>query len=155
MKPFSKLKKQIDNLFLPELKMEFCCYSYPMKSRRGNNIPRFCIKMNKEIIWDCPKDFNIKNNDIYEWSGNNKITELVRDYIDTPLDKLLSSKFDKDRWNLNNGIIEADVEYKLTEIFKAADRRLGKAKLIDWAKQLDKSLIVDLMIAKRYEVTLI
>src|ERR1035437_429641 len=99
MKSFSKFKKQIDNLFVSELKMEFCCYSYPMRSQRGStSIPRFCVKIGKEIIWDCPKDFKIKGEDIYMWSNYNGICDLVREYIDTPVDKLLSMKFKNDVW---------------------------------------------------------
>jgi len=117
MKPFSKLKNQIENLFEPSLKIEFCCNSYPMKTKTGyahNSIPRFYVKLNKEIIWDYPKDF--KSEPYTEYAENNGISALVREYIDTPVSELLSKKFND--------------EYKLTDIFKAADRRLGKDSLL-------------------------
>jgi hypothetical protein len=157
MKSFSKFKKQIDNLFVSELKMEFCCYSYPMRSQRGStSIPRFCVKIGKEIIWDCPKDFKIKGEDIYMWSNYNGICDLVREYIDTPVDKLLSMKFKNDVWkcinnyHLENMIERIEIKYRLTEIFKAADRRLGKSKLIDFAKKVNNP-VVDLIIKKRFK----
>src|ERR1035437_4140105 len=142
MKSFSKFKKQIDNLFVSELEMEFCCYSYPMRSQRGSaSIPRFCIKLGKEIIWDCPKDFKIKGEDIYSWSSYNNICNLIRNYIDTPIGELLYFKFKLDGWNPNYPFEKIgendDIDYHLTEIFKAADRRLGKTKLIDWSKKIN------------------
>lgn len=81
MKPFSKLKKQIESLFDPSINMDFCCYAFPMKSTTGyahNSIPRFCVKLNKEVIWDYPKDFPVKDLDYGYWAGNNGISELVR-----------------------------------------------------------------------------
>src|SRR4051812_22360205 len=103
MKPFSKLKKQIDNLFAPELKMEFCCYAYPMRSEYGStSIPRFCIKLNKEIIWDCPKGFEIKEEFIHAWASSNCICDLVRDYIDAPPEKLFEMIFEKEYWESSN-----------------------------------------------------
>jgi len=120
MKPFSKLKNQIENLFEPSLKIEFCCNSYPMKTKTGyahNSIPRFYVKLNKEIIWDYPKDFK---NEPYTEYAENGISALVREYIDTPVSDLLSKKFND--------------EYGLTDIFKAADRRLGKESLLWWGR---------------------
>lgn len=61
-RPFSKLKKVVDNLFDEKLKMEFCCNSYPIRGQWGNrnSIPRYYVKIGKEIIWDFPKDFDMK-----------------------------------------------------------------------------------------------
>jgi hypothetical protein len=155
MKSFSKFKKQIDNLFVPELKMEFCCYAYPMRSERGNaSIPRFCIKLGKEIIWDCPKGFNIPENLIHEWSSDNGICDLVRDYIDTPIDNLLETEFEKEKWHSVFSSDKKDnieINYHLTEIFKVADKRLGKDKLIDWVNKLGyKNSTVNYILEKRF-----
>jgi len=82
MKRFSKLKKQIESLFEPSLKLEFCCNAYPMKTKTGyahNSIPRFYVKLNKDIIWDYPKDF--KSEPYHEYAENNGISSLVREYI--------------------------------------------------------------------------
>ena len=58
LRPFSKLKKQIENLYDPALEMQFCCSAFPMRGGRANNsIPRFYVKLGKEVIWDYPKDF--------------------------------------------------------------------------------------------------
>ncbi len=152
MKSFSKFKKQIDNLFDPNLKMEFCCYAYPMRSQRGcTSIPRFCIKLGKEIIWDCPKNINVPERIIHYWSSENGICDLVRDYIDAPLEKLLEIEFKNERW-LKGDNVNFEINYGLTDIFKAGDRRLGKTKLINWAKDKNNG-VIDMIIEKRFSKT--
>lgn len=148
-RPFSKLKKSIERLFDDKLKMEFCCNSYPIRGQRGhrNSVPRYYVKLGKEIIWDFPKDFDMKELPFYYWADNNHINDLVRDYIDAPLEELLTKKFKYDK----NGFImqhlysneqdRFEIDYKLTEIFKAADRRLGKEKLLKWAKKIENSKV--------------
>jgi hypothetical protein len=140
MKPFSKLKKVIDGLFDPKLKMHFCCYSYPVRSACGSSsIPRFCLKMDKEVIWDFPKDFEIKKEQFYSWYEYNHLSELVRDYIDSPIDSLLQKEFKNDKVEFPSYTHvfpegSVTIDYKLAELFKTADRRLGKEKLLNWAK---------------------
>ena len=143
-RPFSKLKKTIESLFDDKLKMEFCCNSYPIRGQWGhkNSIPRYYVKLGKEIIWDFPKDFDMEELPFYYWAYNNHINELVHDYIDAPIDKLLTKKFkyDKNTFIMQyldlNQQDKLEIDYKLTEIFKAADRRIGKEKLLIWAKKL-------------------
>jgi len=73
-RPFSKLKKQIDALFVPELKMHFCCTAYPIRGqwKSNNSIPRYYLKLGKEIIWDYPKDiFKSSIVEIWGFGRNN------------------------------------------------------------------------------------
>ena len=148
-RPFSKLKKVIDGLFDDKLKMEFCCNAVPIRGQWGqhNSIPRFYLKLDKEIIWDFPKDFEIKEIPYGYWADNNNISDLVRDYIDTPLEKLLDHKFELENnsftiQNSKSNLLENyDIDYKLTELFKTSDRRLGKEKLLKWAEQIKNPMI--------------
>jgi len=155
-RPFSKLKKIIAGLFDPNLKMEFCCVSYPVKSQYGSgSIPRFYLKINKKIIWDYPKDFEIKKVPFYIWADANKVSEVVREYIDTPLDELLHKKFKNETGGFiaqylgSNHQDKIEWEYKLTELFKAADRRLGKEKLMDWSVKINNPK-VDFILFHRF-----
>ncbi|MEK6881269.1 MAG: hypothetical protein AABY22_16730 [Nanoarchaeota archaeon] len=126
-RPFSKLKKQIDNLFVPELNMSMHCLSYPIRSQRGSSsIARFYVKLGKEIIWDFPKDSPIKNIDYHQWDSIINISELIREYIDTPVSDLLSNKFELDHIDFND---EYTFDIGLVDIFRAGDRRLGKKSL--------------------------
>lgn len=141
-KPFSKLKKNIESLFVPELKMQFCCYAYPIRGQwvTHNSIPRFCVKLEKEIIWDFPKDFKKDLSELcfYDWAAANNISDLVRDYIDTPVENLMTKKFKFEKTGYivqylgqrNQDFFE--FYYNLIPLFIAADRRLGKEKLIEW-----------------------
>lgn len=156
-RPFSKLKKAIGSLFDEKLNMEFCCIAYPIRGQWANNsVPRFYLKMGKEIIWDFPKDFELTNSPFYYWADNNNIVELVRDYIDTPLDLLLSKEFKLETNEFYSDIPgtkkqeKITINYKLTELFKAADRRLGKEKIKNWALTISNPA-VDRIIQARFD----
>ena len=158
-KPFSKLKKQIEQLFAPELNMQIHCFAYPIRSQYGNSsIPRFYITLNKIIIWDFPKNFPIKKVNYHYWQNETNISALIRKYIDAPIEGLLEKTFLQEQI-ITEHHFPKDVEYSkanptnwdateedpnyikvkynfnlgLTDLFKAADRRLGKDKLLQWA----------------------
>jgi len=126
-RPWSKLQRRIYQLICPKLDLQIQCVAYPISPRSSTNLPRHWITLGKEIIWDYPKNFiskrqfysegrEITKKVVYdEWSIPD-ISALIRDYIDTPKDVLLDKVFSNDRWGL-------------TEILKAADRRIGKERL--------------------------
>jgi hypothetical protein len=152
MKKFSKLKKQIESLFEPTLNMEFCCYAFPMRSERGSSsIPRFCVKLDKEVIWDYPKDFAVKDIGYGYWAGDNGISELVMEYVNAPVDRILERVFDNETKVYNIGITETktfSVTYGLTDLFKAADRRLGREYLIAWAVHYGNPVVCRILIER-------
>jgi len=152
MRPFSKLKKQIESLFDSNLKMTFNCISYA--AGHYNAIPRFYVRIGKETIWDFPKDFDAKDLDFHWWSNNLTINDLVREYIDTPVDKLLSTVFKNETAKITNYDDYSVIEFNLnlSPLFIAADRRLGKEKLIVWAAGIDNqnvNMILDLRFGKQ------
>lgn len=155
-RPFTKLSKEIEKLFVPELNMKVCCLSYPMKSERGStSIPRFFIKMDKEIIWDFPKEFPVDGEYPY-WASQIGISNLIREYIDSPIPILLSKKFETEQVSVikqylySNCQDNYDFNLNLTDLFKSADRRIGKKKLLDWAKIVSNPK-VDLILKKRFK----
>lgn len=155
-RPFSKLKKQIENLFVPELKMKVWCISYPVRSQYGSSsIPRFYIQLEKEIIWDFPKDFPIKEANYHCWKDQTELSQLIREYIDTPVLELPKKKFAlehikrTDQYLWENRQDSYDFKLGLTDFFKAADRRLGKEKLLKWSEKISNPN-VHLIIAKRF-----
>ncbi len=156
-KPFSRLKKAIEALFEPSLKMEFCCTSYPLRGQQGrhNSVPRFYVKLGKEIIWDYPKDFEAKDIHFGLWADYNRISELVQEYIDTRVDKLMKKKFKLEKQRYINQYLGTnfqetiEIDLRLTELFKAADRRLGKRKLLNWAIK-ERKLGIDKILCKRF-----
>ena len=157
-KPWSKLKKQLENLFVPELKIRFHCNSFPIRGQWGhhNSVPRYYLVLEKEIIWDFPANFEIKELHFGWWASFNNISFLVREYIDTPVDDLLQQTFTNETLNIDTDYMGTDkgkkykVNYHLTELFIAADRRIGKEKLKEFAT-LKKNPAIDKILAKRFE----
>ncbi len=155
-RPFSKLKKQIENLFVPELKMKVNCFAYPMRSQYGStSIPRYYIQLAKNIIWDFPKDFPIKETKFYYWKDYAGISDLIREYIDTPVLELPKKSFKEETVRMIHQYVglreqdEYDFYLGLTDIFKVADRRLGKEKLLKWCSE-KKNPKIQLILNKRF-----
>ena len=143
-RPFSKLKKQIENLFVPELKMKVNCFSYPIRSQYGSSsIPRFYVQLGKETIWDFPKDFPIKHINYHHWKDSTGVSVLIREYMDTPLLELPGKIFPFEhvkeihQYLWYNHQDNYDFKLGLTDLFKAADRRIGKEKLLKWASKIE------------------
>ena len=138
-KPWSKLKSQVMNLVCEDLSLDIHQAVYRMASQRGSSdLPRYFITLNKEIIFDYPKDFLDKK--IESYSGKYQTSEvyphitemgvisnLLRDYIDTPLEEVLKKDFQDN--------------FGVTNILKASDRRLGKEKLTLWSKDKSEAVL--------------
>ena len=158
---WSILRKQINYLFVTELKLDFNCTSFPMRSERGSSsVVRFYLKMNHETIWDFPRDFEVKKLSCYDWSENNGISNLVRNYIDCPVNELLTKVFGNEvkeyrqhdyfkAWEDQQDVV-CITDYKITQLFIAGDRRIGKQKLLEWAKTKNNPKI-DLILSKRFK----
>ena len=152
-KRWSKLQREIYDLIDSEINLQIHCSIYRMSSQNGStDLPRYWITLGKEIIFDYPKQFLEKKLSDY---GRNKprpkyqtvermypyttdidtISNIIRDYIDSPLDTLLSLNFEFDNWGL-------------TDILKAADRRIGKTKLSEHFRDTDNETIRKIMKAR-------
>lgn len=145
-KRWSKLQSEIYNLLDDYINLQIHCSVYKMNSQRGStDLPRYWITLDKEIIFDYPKQFlDEKLSDygrkkprpdcqtverMYPYITDvGSISDIIRDYIDTPLAELLSFQFKYDNWGL-------------TDILKSADRRLGKSKLKEHFKKTDNMAV--------------
>ena len=124
MSQWSKLQKRLYDLISPELDLQIHCGVYRMQSHYGStDLPRYWITLDKEIIWDYPKMLAEQpqlGKSPLKWYpyGTNvgDISDLLREYIDTPAEDLLEKEFPNDRWGLTN-------------ILKSADRRFGRRRL--------------------------
>lgn len=69
------------------------------------------------------------------------ISDLIREYIDTPVSELMTRWFDNDRWGL-------------TDILRAADRRIGKRRLeqLKETASTDATRVVTARIKKRKRI---
>lgn len=133
MKPWSKLQSKLYNLMSDNVHFQIHCSVYRMQSQYGStDLPRYWITIGKEIIWDYPKQF-IKDGKLRTTDGTelhypyeneiSDISNLIREYIDTPKSDLLTKTFTHDKWFV-------------TPLFLANDRRLGKAALYNYIAAL-------------------
>lgn len=130
-KPFSKLQREIYKLLDPKAEMQIHCRAYRMPKSQSTNpqIPRYWITVGDEIVFDHPgKDgFKVVGQDCEHAKTNWRpghhfpydtvplISQLIRDYIDTPVSELMDKKFKCDHFGI-------------TDLLKAGDRRIGKRR---------------------------
>jgi len=136
---WSKLGRDIKALFAHGLPVQIHCNNRPPNCKfpqGSSSFPRYWITLGKETIFNYPSDFlelidheasdyekkrtgmefvDVWNSYPFENHGVSEISCLIRDYINRPKEALMEP-FENDRWGL-------------TDIFRAADRRIGKQRL--------------------------
>ncbi len=120
MKRWSKLQKQLYQIIDDKINFQIHCGVYRMESRRGSTqIPRYWITLGKEILFDYPKQFaHLLQAQEYPYpyeTDVSDLSDLIREYLNTPAEDVFSRTFEEDRWGL-------------TDLLKAADRRTGQAR---------------------------
>ena len=137
MKRWSSLQRELYKIIDEQINFQIHLSKYRMQSQYGStDLPRYWITLDNEIIFDYPKQFVDKNNngEITLRNGNitrnlngdiayypyqtdiSEISNLIREYIDTPKEEVFTNHFENDYWGLVN-------------ILKAADKRIGKRRL--------------------------
>lgn len=132
-KPWSKLKSRVEALWADNLPLAIHCTSYPWPHPgRPEQISRHWITLSKRIVWDFPGPFlsddRARGGPVVDASshfpnGGSIIGEVLRQYLDRPRAALFEP-FDDDRW-------------ELTDILRAADRRIGAQALRAWSLELE------------------
>lgn len=132
---WSKLKRQLMLLMDDDSGFDIQCSVFKTKSAwtagqkngisKGREmIPRYWITDNNKVIWDFPvmfldaesqvgNEYTIRDTYFY---GKNYlwIANVIRDYIDTPRDEILTKKFSEDK-------------YGLVDVLRKYDRRISKS----------------------------
>ena len=124
-KRWSKLKKLIEDLFAPGLPLQIHCTAIRTTLHNEGSLAEvlgvFKVCLGKNVIWNFPRQF-VNEEMVYPDGGNQysfgvrDLNELLRDYLDTSKNVLLKKEFTRDFFGLTN-------------ILKAADRRLGLERL--------------------------
>lgn len=146
MKRWSKLQKELYLLIDSSINFQIHCVVYRMQSQSGStDLPRYWITLDKDIIFDYPKQFlddKILGEDTQHtqigypyYTEVQDISVLLREYIDTPAKDIFYKKFIDDNWGL-------------TDILKAADKRIGKRR-IEKLLEVSDNLSVQKVIAAR------
>ena len=159
-RPWSKLKSCVEGLFAPGLSLAIHCTVFAKTTKAFTfDKPRHWVMLGHghagRIIWDFPGPFLRPApgkpprttrgppldywEDGYGWSGKrpSEPSGLLRDYLDRPRDRLLEPF--EDPW-------------ELAAILRAADRRLGRSCLLDWADTLDAEHPAPEVIRARFEL---
>ena len=137
-KRWSKLQKRLYNLIEPSMNFQIHCMTYEMNSNdgwHGSKLPRLFITIGKEIIFDYPKDFDMKDGDNtahYLWYNEiSDINNVIEEYIECPLDNLMKS-------------FENDI-FGLTDILRVCDRRVGKRRLREIQSKTEDKVILSII----------
>jgi hypothetical protein len=116
MKRWSNLQKQLYLILDNKINLQIHCSVYRMNSQRGStNLPRYWITLNREIIFDYPK-ISVSKEDYPYTTEISDISELLREYLDSPKEQILAKNFGNDK-------------YGITNLLKAADTRISINKL--------------------------
>lgn len=141
MRRWSRLRSRVESFFAEGLDLQLHLEIYRMQSRRGRtDLPRYRLQLGDETIWDYPRDFVAPDRapvaparrplradgdetapppSAYpHQTAVSAISALLREYTDAPRPGLLDRTFPTDRWGL-------------TDILEAADRRLGRRRLLE------------------------
>ena len=154
-KRWSKLQKEIYNLLDDSIDIQIHCGVYRMNSQLGStDLPRYWITLEKDIIFDYPKQFldnklsdygRSRPRPAYQTVENmypyitdiGTISNIIRDYIDTPISSLLYCQFEYDEWGI-------------TDILKAADRRIGKNRLLEYFQESENDAAKKVLTARKF-----
>jgi len=121
---WSQLQHRIYDVWVDRLdgqRLQIHCTAYGLGG--SASVGRWWITLGREIVWDVPRDFPEERAKGTYNPVASEIADLVEDYLNTPRGQLLTREFPTDRWSL-------------VEIFRAADRRLGRARLAELHESL-------------------
>lgn len=139
--PWSKRKKRItalwDERLMKSLNIHANAYTHH-NNHSSYELPRFWVLIDKDIIWDFPGQFlqpwppgsgspptaaSLRLPQIAYFNSREAFASIILDdYVNRPVAELFEP-LENDQWELG-------------DILRAADRRLGKKRLLEWAKTL-------------------
>ena len=137
-KRWSKLQSRVYNLMDESINFQIHCAVYEMNSNdgwHGNKLPRYFITVDKDIVFDYPKDFDTTEKygfNSYPWDTDiSEISDIIEEYIQSPMSKLLNV-FDNDKWGI-------------TDILRVCDRRIGIRRLLEMKDTIDNEILLGII----------
>lgn len=115
-KRWSKLQSEIYNLIDPEIDLQIQCRKdFKHNCHHGSSCSaqgNYWITLGRGDLQETL--FHYRDGDCSQpYEDIPRISQTIREYIDTPKDQIINKKFEHDRWGF-------------TELLKCADRRVGK-----------------------------
>ena len=121
-----------------EINFQIHCVLYERKSNNGwhgSKLPRYFITVDKNIVWDYPKEFDTTKKygfNSYPWDTDiSKISDVLEEYIQRPVTELFND-FENDRWGI-------------TDILRVCDRRVGKRRLYELKESTESEIVLDII----------
>lgn len=137
-KRWSKLQSRLYNLIDPKIDFQIHCALYEMNSNdgwHGSKLPRYFITIDKEIVFDYPKNFDTTKKygfTSYPWDTDvSEISNVIEEYIQCSVSEILS-EFENDKWGI-------------TDIFRACDRRIGKRRLRELKHSITNEILLEII----------
>ena len=138
-KRWRKLQSRLYNLIDDDsIDFQIHCAVYEMNSNdgyHGSKLPRYFITIDKEIVFDYPKDFDTSEKygfNSYPWDTDiSAISDIIEEYIQCP-DTELMNRFEKDKWGI-------------TDILRVCDRRIGIRRLKALRKKVTNEVLLDVI----------
>lgn len=131
---WSRLKSLVEDLFVPELRLQLHCTGIREDARKdpSRTVARgvLQVRLGREIIWDFPGRFLLED----DYSATD-LTALLRDYLDTPKAALLEREFEND-------------PHGLVDVLRLTDRRIGLRRLREQYGRDDRPFVVRLLQAR-------
>lgn len=112
---WSKLRKSLSLIMIRDFQLHA---THCKKGMSSSDIPHFWITVGKETVFDYPRcEVDLVRRGEVRWKNDMSLfSQLIRDYIDTPAEKLMEKYWPQD-------------QYGLMDILKACDRRIGQRRL--------------------------
>lgn len=139
MANWSKLQRELYKIIDDRVGFQIHCVAYRMNRTSSTQLPRYFITLDKEIIFDYPKQFMQKLPHLQQYPYYNDASEIsnfIREYIDTTTEELFDKHFDKDDW-------------QLADILKAADRRIGQRRLDELLSKTDSEAAKKIILKRK------
>ena len=115
MKRWSKLQRQLYLIFDDKIDLQIHCSVYRMNSQRGStDLPRYWIRLNKKIIFDYPRIATEKEDYPYITEISD-ISDLLKEYLDTPKEQILMKTFERDKYGITNLLKAANVRISVNK----------------------------------------
>lgn len=148
MKRWSKLQSQIEALFDRQLRLRIHCAGFRDNYGGGGGpaeLGRYWFMLDGDILWDFPRQFVSSHscymplnestlNSSYPYSAAD-VSAVLREYLNTPVDSLLSTEFKHDRCGA-------------CELLRAADRRLSVRRLMTYYSDREHMAVMVILAAR-------
>lgn len=127
-KPWSKLKKALLEVIDTSIDFDIHCSVHNPHIKHWPEVRNgrlwIVVGKDKKNVWDFPNNIS---SDAWGYEDMEGISNLIREYIDTPREELLTGQLED--------------KFQLLPILRASDRRIGKRRLLKMLEESPNELV--------------